>query len=59
MSKKGKGLLALVAGVAAAVFLSKKENRDKTVKAVKNAKDSAQKAVKTAKSKTAKKPSKK
>ena len=54
MSKKGKGLLALITGVvagAAAVFLSTEENRVKTVKAVKTAKTSAKKAVKTAKKK--------
>ncbi len=58
MSKKGKGLFALVAGVAAgaaALFLSKEENRVKTVKAVKKAKSSAKKAVKTAKRKATKK----
>ncbi len=58
MSKKGRGLLALVAGVAtgaAAMFLSKEENRTKTVKAVKKAKTSAKKAVKTAKRKTVRK----
>ena len=58
MSKKGKGLLALITGIAAgaaAVFLSKEENRAKTVKAVKEAKTSAKKAVKTAKRKAASK----
>jgi hypothetical protein len=51
MSKKGKGLLALVAGAAAgaaAIFLSKEENRQKTVKAVNKAKRSATRVVKTA-----------
>ena len=58
MSKKGRGLLALVAGIAtgaAAMFLSKEENRTKTIKAVKKAKRSATKTVKTAQRKTAKK----
>jgi hypothetical protein len=60
MSKQGKGLFALVAGVAAgaaAMFLSKEENRAKTVKAAKKAKTSAKKAVRTAKRKVAPKKS--
>ena len=63
MSKNGRGLFALVAGVAAgaaAMFFSKEENRSKTVTAVKKAKASAEKDVKTAKKKTsAKKTTKK
>ncbi len=57
MSKKGKGLFTLIAGAAAgaaALFLSKEENRVKTVKAVKKAKTSAKKAVGTAKKKSCK-----
>ncbi|MBT7183729.1 MAG: hypothetical protein HN912_02610 [Candidatus Pacebacteria bacterium] len=62
MSKKGKGLFALLTGVAAgaaAMFLSKEENRTKTVKAAKKAKTSAKKAVRTAKRKVATKKTKK
>lgn len=62
MSKKGKGLFTLIAGVAAgaaAMFLSKKENRVKTVKAAKKAKTTAKKAVKTAQRKTVTKKTKK
>ncbi len=58
MSKQGKGLFALVAGVAAgaaAMFLSKKENRDKTVQAAKKAQTTAKKAVRTAQRKVANK----
>lgn len=54
MSKKGNGLFALIAGAAAgaaALFLSKEENRTKTVEAVKKAKTNAKKAVNTAKKK--------
>ncbi|MBU0578983.1 hypothetical protein KKE34_02855 [Patescibacteria group bacterium] len=56
MSKKGKGLLALIAGVAAgatAIFLSKEENRTKAAKAVKKAKTTVEKAVETAQKKVA------
>ena len=56
MSKKGNGLFTLIAGVAAgaaAMFLSKKENRVKAVKVVKKAETSARRAVKTAKRKVA------
>lgn len=58
MSKKGKGLFALMTGIAAgaaAVFLSEEKNRAKTVKAVEKAKVSARKAVRTAKRKVASK----
>jgi hypothetical protein len=56
MGKKN-GIVSLVAGLAlgaAAMFLSKKENRDHTVLAAKKAKLKATKALKTAKSETKK-----
>lgn len=54
MGKRGKGLFTLITGIAAgaaAMFLSKEENRVKTIKAAKKAKTSAKRAVKTAKRK--------
>lgn len=57
-NKKKGGLLALLTGVAAgavAVFLSKKENREKTKEAVREASTKAKKAVKSAHKKASKK----
>lgn len=63
MSKKGKGLFALITGMAAgaaAVFLSEEKNRAKTVKAVKKAETSARRVVRKAQRRvTTKKTSKK